>query len=154
MLVFSAATMAFSSLNSIDKLATDWKRAESQLRAARLTDITYVSANTTEGGGQVEVLIRNDGDESLAYFENWDVIVRYQNGTVSWVPYTTSSPGWTVENIYLGGGAEVFEPNILNPMETMKIVISLDPVAEQGTTNLATVSTPNGVSTQATFGWE
>jgi len=154
MFLFGSATVVLSSLNSIDKLATHWKQTETRLRTARLTDITYVSSNTLEGGEQVEVVIRNDGDEALAYFEKWDVIVRYQNGTVSWVPYATSSPGWTVENIYLGGSAEVFEPNILNPMETVKIVINLDPVVEQGTTNLATISTPNGISTQATFGWE
>lgn len=145
--------MAFSSLTSIDRLADAWRHEESQALDMRHTEITAVSANTDNGGDQAEIVIRNDGQKALARFESWDVIVRYQNSGVEWVPYTTSTPGWTVGGIFLGGNPGIFEPNIFDPTETMKLVLKLNPPVAQGTTNLLTISTPNGVSTQITFGW-
>jgi hypothetical protein len=153
LLVMGASTMAFSSLTSIDRLADAWKYEESQAIDIRHTEITSVSDNTDNGGARAEIVIRNDGQTDLAHFESWDVIVRYQNGGVEWVPYTTSTPGWTVGGIFLGGNPEIFEPNIFNPMETMKLVLKLNPPVAQGATNLVTISTPNGVNTQITFGW-
>ena len=54
---------------------------------------------------------------------------------------------------FFQGSSEIYEPNILNPGETMRIVINLSPAATENTTNLATVVTPNGAKSQKTFGW-
>lgn len=54
---------------------------------------------------------------------------------------------------FFQGGSEIYEPDILNPGETMRIVINLSPAATENTTNLATVVAPNGAKSQITFGW-
>lgn len=151
LLVTGALTITSSAFNSLDMLAYAWKDGESSARDMRNTVITAVSSVTNSEGTQVEIVIRNDGHIALANFVKWDVIVVYQGGSVQWLPYTTATPGWTVGGIYLNDKPEVYEPNIVNPMETMKLVLKLSPPAVKKATNLATIATPNGASTEITF---
>jgi archaellum component FlaF (FlaF/FlaG flagellin family) len=151
MLIMGTVAVAATSFQSLDTLAYAWKDGESSVREIRNTTINSVSSNTTADGAQVVLTIKNDGHTAMANFSKWDVIIVYQAGSVQWIPYTTATPGWTVGGIYLNGGTEIYEPNIFNPMETMKIVVKLSPPAAAGATNLATITTPNGVSTQLTF---
>jgi len=71
--------------------------------------------------------------------------------------YKDGTPGnneWTVEGIYLDADtseAEIFEPGIFNPNEEMIVQMKINPAAGEGTTNLATIATPNGISISATF---
>ena len=151
LLVTGAVTIASSSFNSIDTLAYAWKEGESLARDMRNTIITSVSSNTTSAGTQAEITIENDGNTALASFSKWDVIVVYQNSSVQWLPYTTDTPGWTVNGIFLNGKSEIYEPNIFNPGETMKLVLKLSPAVAEGATNLAIISTPNAARTEITF---
>ena len=152
MLIMGTVSVAATSFQSLDTLAYAWKDGESSVREIRNTTINSVSSNTTADGAQVVLTIKNDGHTALANFSKWDVIITYQAGSVQWIPYTTATPGWTIGGIYLNGDIEIYEPNIFNPMETMKLVVKLSPPVAAGATNLATITTPNGISTQLTFG--
>jgi hypothetical protein len=152
MLIVGVVTIASDSFNSIDRLIYAWKDEESLINNMRNTAITSVSSNVTSEGNRVEIVVKNDGQTDLANFKRWDVLVRYQDGSAQWLPYTTDTPGWTVGGIFLSGKPEIYEPNIFNPMETMKLVLNLSSPVSENTTNLASISTPNGVNTEITFG--
>ncbi len=151
LILIGTASFATSSLNSVDILASSWRQAEAKAQVINRTDITASSSQTLNNGSELDVTIKNDGNTSLIDFDKWDVIIRYQNGATQWVPYSSSTPGWSITGIYLNDYPEVFEPNILNPDETMVIKVNLSPVVSENTTNLALISTDNGVSTQITF---
>ena len=152
MLVVGAVTLALSAFNSVDTLVFAWKEGESVAEEIRSTSISSVSSVTNAEGTQVDIVVKNDGNADLADFDRWDLIITYQDGSVQWLPYTTGTPGWTVSGIYLDGNPEIYGPNILNPMETMNMVLKLSPAAAEDATNLAKIATANGVSTQITFG--
>lgn len=152
MLIVGVVTIASDSFSSIDRLIYAWKDEESLINNMRNTAITSVSSNVTSEGNRVEIVVKNDGQTDLADFKRWDVLVRYQDGGAQWLPYTTDTPGWTVGGIFLSGEPEIYEPNIFNPMETMKLVLNLSSPVSENTTNLASISTPNGVNTEITFG--
>ena len=152
MLIVGVVTIASDSFSSIDRLIYAWKDEESLINNMRNTAITSVSSNVTSEGNRLEIVVKNDGQTDLANFKRWDVLVRYQDGSAQWLPYTTDTPGWTVGGIFLSGKPEIYEPNIFNPMETMKLVLNLSSPVSENTTNLASISTPNGVNTEITFG--
>ncbi len=151
LLVTGTVTIASSAFSSLDTLVYAWKDGESTAREMRNTVITSVSSVTNSEGTQVEIVIRNDGHTALANFSKWDVIIVYQGGSVQWLPYTTATPGWTVGGIFLNGQPEIYEPNIVNSRETIKLVLKLSPPAVSKATNLATIATPNGARTEITF---
>jgi hypothetical protein len=150
LILMSSVSFASSSINSIDKLTSSWKQTEKISSDMRTTVITSVSSQVYDSGSRIEVVIRNDGSYSLSQFNKWDVILKYQNGNVAWIPYTTATPGWTVSGIYLNGSPEIYEPNIFNPLETMKLNIKLSTALSSNTTNLATIATFNGKNTEIT----
>ena len=92
----------------------------------------------------------NRGEISLTDFTKWDIIVQYETGTANYLSYTTSdNPGsneWTVDSIYmLDDNPEVYDPDILNPGEQMKLLLNVDPAIGLRETVRITVSTPHGV---------
>ncbi len=143
--------MTTSSFASIDTMCDSWKEQEAQMTDRTNTRITAVSSVTRDKGKQVEIVIRNDGNTSLANFDCWDVIVRYGEGGVQWLPYSSAVPGWTVSSFSLGEGPEVFDPNILNPGEELTARLKLSPGVSKDYTNLATVATLNGVTVSISF---
>ena len=143
--------MTTSSFTSIDTMCDSWKEQEAQMTDRSHTSITAVSSNTTADGSQVKITVRNGGNTSMANFDCWDVIVRYGEGDVQWLPYSPAAPGWTVSSFSHEGGPEVFDPNILNPGEEMTVLLQLSPPVGQDYTNLATMATPNGVTTSISF---
>ena len=151
-LIIGVGMIAMNLFNSMDMLAYAWKECEAKSGEVRCTRISAVSSNTTAPGTQANLTIKNEGQIDLAYFDKWDVIVKCQSGVVQRLPYTTDTPGWSVGGIYINGLPEVYEPNIFNPNETMKLVLKLSPPVASKTVNLATISTPNGVSTEMVFG--
>jgi hypothetical protein len=97
--------------------------------------------------------VENQGETSLAQFAKWDIVIQYQSGAASYISYTTNgTPGsneWTVEGIYLlNNSTEVFDPDILNPEEQMKLLINIDPGIGAGEVARITISTPHGVTSQ------
>jgi archaellum component FlaF (FlaF/FlaG flagellin family) len=153
LIILGGVSYASSTLQSVDKLTVSWKMSEASALETKQTDVQAISSETTDSGSNIQISLQNNGNQSLADFDKWDVIVRCQEGENLWIPYTTSTPGWSVSGIYYNGESEVYEPNIFNPMETMDINIRLSSGVSQNTTNLATVSTYNGICSQITFGW-
>ena len=145
LILIGTVSFANSSMSSIDEISNSWKQTEKISNEIRLTEITAISSQVYDNGSRAEVVVRNDGAVSLLNFSKWDVIMRYQGGTVKWIPYSASIPGWTISGIYLNGKTEIYEPNIFNPMETMKLNIKLSPVLSDNTTNLVTIATNKGV---------
>lgn len=164
LLLFGGMTMSQGFLSSVDSNATTWTQMGERDRDILRTEISnVVPTDPGEGVGglaNVYATLANTGQTKLADFDEWDVIVQYYDTggskVIKWLPYNSSTPGdneWTVVGIYLdtGGTPEVFEPNIFNPGEVMKIQLKLNPLVGDETTNLVTISTPNGVSASAFF---
>ena len=151
LLMVGALNLTMSSFTSIDVLSDSWKVTQSKIIDISHTTITAISAVTGVDGDYVEITVRNDGNIPLADFNRWDVIVNYQAGAVQWLSYDTVAPGWYVEGIYYDGNPEIYGPDVLNPGEDMKILVLLSPPVGEGTTNLATITTNNGITTQIMF---
>lgn len=152
-------TLTLSALSPIDTLTSSWKQITEHSAEMMRTDITGAGSDVPEpySGNRVEINIKNEGSISLCDYQSWDVIVNYSTdnttSAIGWLPYSTS-PGdnqWTVDSIYYEGQAETFQPGTLNPGETIKLLIQLDPPVADDSVNAATISTPNGVSTQVIF---
>ena len=154
LILLATVSYATSSLSSADMISNSFKNAVERARVISRTDIRAENATTTANGSEVEVTLSNDGNTALRNFSRWDVIVRYQNGATAWIPYSASAtPGWSDQGTFLNGSADIFEPGILNPAETLKIKMRLSPAVAKSTTNLAIISTDSGVKTQRSFGW-
>ncbi len=154
LIIVAAVTMMMTSLQSASTVTDAWRQMEQRAISIRRTEIVAVPPGSYSGGS-VNLTVRNEGQVNLGNFPDWDVIAQYQTGGISYITYTdNASPGnnqWIVEKIYLTDNVsinEVFDPNILNPGETMKVVINLDPEIGAGETGRITVSTPNGITSQ------
>jgi hypothetical protein len=153
LILLATVSYATSSLDSADMISNSFKTMLEKAGEISRTEITATGA-TTANGSDVEITLNNDGNTALRNFRRWDVIVRYQGGATVWVPYSASAtPGWSDNGTFLNGGADIFEPGILNPAETLKIMMRLSPAVTENTTNLAVISTDSGVKTQRSFGW-
>lgn len=153
-IIISVATMTLSAFQSTNTVVDSWKQMEQQASSIRQTEIALaLSGNYT--GGDINLMAANQGQTDLADFSHWDVIAQRQNTAAAYIVYTeNATPGnneWTVSGIYLSNNttiAEVFDPNILNPGETMKVIINLNPEIVQGETGRITMSAPNGVTSE------
>jgi archaellum component FlaG (FlaF/FlaG flagellin family) len=163
LLLSGAVTLVSSTIAPVDTIAGSWKQMSNKTNEMQRTDIAIVDATVPEeySGSRVELTVRNEGKVSLYDYNSWDIIVQYysDNSTrsVAWLPYTVSLEDnkWTVppypDGISYNGSPEVFEPNILNPGEDMKVQIQLDPPVCLNSTNRATISSSNGVSARTMF---
>jgi len=153
-------TLASGSISSLDMISNSWKQMEEQMSERSRTRIDCVNATASNSTDETEVtmIVSNEGHVSLANFAHWDVIAQYYDGAndyhAKWLSYSSSAPNsneWTVNEISFNGTPETIEPGILNSGEEMEIIARLDPAVAENTTALATVSTPNGVSSQIIF---
>ncbi len=151
-----------SSLSSFEDLSASLKQMESRMGEISRTRMSAVTSTTSTAGSLVDLVFRNDGQEALKDFSDWDLVVQYYDGggtyVIIWLPFSTSTPPgdnqWIVDGIFLDAVAsttEVFDPGILNPGEEIKIQAKLSPAVGAGTSNLGTVSTPNGVTASINF---
>ena len=118
------------------------------------TAVTPISAVANDTGNYVQVILQNIGTTRQANFAAWDVILNYTdvNGAQQTQWYTYSSQ-WNAQ-IYQSispSQLEVIEPGILNPGEYLVIHVNTTPAVGVGTTNLATITAPNGVTVQSVF---
>ncbi len=152
-------TLALSAISPIDTIVRSWKQMTQQSGDLMRTEITTTGSEfpVLGSGARVEITVRNNGNLSLSNYNSWDVITQYYSDNISysvkWLPHTDniSDNKWTVNGIYFNGSPETVEPNILNPGEDMKLLMQLNPPVGTNTTNWATISTPNGVSTRIIF---
>jgi hypothetical protein len=157
LIVFGGMTMSQGFLTSVDTTTAGLEQASSQNEQIMRTELSMVAASS-DNVGALNVTLLNGGQTKLSSFSNWDVIVQYDGDDggyyAKWLPYTSGAPGadeWTVGGIYVDGNPEAFEPDILNPGETLEIVATIDPPAEIDTALMVTISTPNGITASVSF---
>lgn len=160
LILSSVALTAQGSFKSVSILSDSWVQMEKRTKDISRTNIEVT--NTQRTGGQVDVTIRNSGQTSLRDFSNWDVIMQYYDNSgiyyEKWIPYTSNPvPGnnqWTVVGIYTDAGAstaEVYQPDIFDPSEYMKLRVILSPAPKSSSTKLVVIGTVNGVSVSSNF---
>jgi len=103
LLLMGAMSLSMSALNSMSAIANAQETSESLSRDILSTSIQCGNAVTTDSGATVTIDIENDGKKALANYSAWDVIVRYQDGDTVWIPYSTSTPGWTISGFFFPG---------------------------------------------------
>ncbi len=153
-LLLAILTLSHSFLSSQDTILESWREMEERLGERARTDISPLEATTNPVGDIVAVTLRNEGDTKLADFDQWDVILQYESGTVQWYPYGAGRSKWG-ESIYLDyseGTGEIFDKNILNPGEeiVIQVWLPLTDTVPVGT-HWATRATPNGISASTFF---
>ena len=151
LIAFGGMTMSRGFMTSVDNSAVGLKESGYQNEMIMRTEITPQS--TAVAGDIVEITLDNTGQTRLADFDRWDVIMQYYDSSglyhITWLPYNSGTLGdneWQVAWIHYNDIPEVFEPNVLNPKEQMKIKARLNPPVGAGTTNMAVVSTPSGIT--------
>lgn len=157
LVVFGGMTMSQGFLTSVDTSTAGLEEIGQRDEMIMRTELSSVSA-TLPASNTLEVTLENTGQTKLADFDKWDVIVQYYDATGTyysqWLPYTGGTPGnneWEVVWIRLNGQPEIFEPNVLNPEEQIKIRAQLNPSVGAGTTNMVVVATPNGIPVSTYF---
>jgi hypothetical protein len=118
------------------------------------TELVVTGSSIDSAGANVTITVRNEGMTAIADFSRMDVVVQYFGETATrydkWIAYTSGALGsdtWTT-------GAftnDVFEPGILNPGETVELLLRVNPVVGAGTTNKAVISTEHGVTFETLF---
>ena len=158
LVVFGGMTLSQGFLSSVDTTTAGLEEVSDRGVNIMRTELNPTYAIDSVGGMYVDVRITNDGQTKLSDFDKWDVIVQYYDENIeyyiTWLPYTDGVLGnneWQVTGIYWNGQSEVFEPNILNPGEEIRIRAQLDPAVGKDTTNLVVISTPNGVPASIAF---
>ncbi len=158
LIVFGGMTMSRGFITSVDSTAQALDKMGQRDEKILRTELSPTYADTQSLGTILNVFLTNNGQTKLADFSKWDIIVQYHdNGGVShitWLPYTAGPLGnnqWINTGIYLNGSPEVFERNILNPGEEIRIQAQLSPAVGSQTTNLVVISTPNGVPASIAF---
>jgi hypothetical protein len=157
LLIIGTVTTVFTSFKAATSVSDSLKQMEEKAATIRRTDITATVTGTQ--GNVITAWVTNIGQTRLADFAGWDVIARYTAGGTPYVTYltqdTASPPGnnmWASDGIYLiGGNPEVFEPDILNNGEKIKILIKLSPALSNGESVLLTFSTEYGVTAECQY---
>ena len=154
LVIFAAVTMMMHSFSSVNSVTESWLEMEQKAEEIRRTDITLTPPDLYTGG-DIDLLVTNEGETDLADFSHWDIITRYQGGGVSYVTYSdNSSPEdgqWVVKGIYLSDNlttGEIFDLDVLNPGETAWLQLKPYPVIAIGEYGRITASTENGVTAQ------
>jgi hypothetical protein len=151
-IVLAILGLTESSLSTQAALSEATRAMNSRLADQARTNIAVLSAEASMDGDAVYVTIKNSGTAKLADFEHWDVILEYADTLlaphVEWHAY-----GQWFKQIYLSAPTtlEKIEPNILNPGEELVITVPVLFTIGGGTTNVATVATPNGISVTTVF---
>jgi flagellar protein FlaF len=127
------------------------RQMQTRLADQARTDVQAVSASTSVLGDTVYITVKNTGSTKLADFEHWDVILTYPDSLAE-----TQFEWHTIQSkqIYRAaesGQPEIIDPGILNPGEEMVIFTNVVFGVGLGTTNVATVSTPNGITASTIF---
>jgi hypothetical protein len=139
------------------------KRASGLYGEISRTELSSVNVSVISAGATVDWTVSNSGQTQLRRFEDWDLVIIYQDSAGSglqpqYLTYTTNgSPSageWTVTGIYRDAStltAEVFNPGIIDPGEEFIVRAQLSPSISTPTTNTVTLAVENGVTVSAQF---
>jgi len=103
LLISGVLSISMSALSSISTVSDALRQEEVLSRDMLGTSISCISAVTNAGGTSVTIDIQNDGKKAVADYDAWDVIVRYGDGDTVWIPYSASTPGWTISGFFFPG---------------------------------------------------
>jgi len=151
MLILGLSQNIFSSQALLSESS---QQLQVRLQDQSRTVLAPAGATTSPTGNSVTLIFQNTGTTKLTDFQNWDVLLQYTDGVgsahVQWYPY----PSQWVAQIYQTVSPpvlEVVEPGILDPGEYLAVAVSVSPTVGTGTTNLATIAAPNGVTATTVF---
>lgn len=150
MLFVSTMIMAQTSLDSVNKVTDSMAVAEQQLNLIQRTgiDVEFVSYLD----GNLDIKGSNTGQTDLWQFNEWDLLVQYQDGSTEYLEYTSGSPQpgqWSVNNIFMNNDQpELFDIGILNPDEYAIMTLRPSTLLASGQTVRILLTVPNGVSAQ------
>jgi hypothetical protein len=157
LIAFGGMTMSRGFMTSVDTSTTGLDNVGQRNETIMRTEIIPLTSSLPSGN-TLEIMVENSGQTRLADFDKWDIIVQYYDGTgtyhVTWLPFTKETLGdneWQEAWIRINGGPEVYEPNVLNPKEQMLIRAQLNPEVGAGTTNMAVIATPGGITASTYF---
>lgn len=155
--IFAISSFAIAALETQDHLINAQYDLQNRLNDQLNTAIRVIKWEFKDDGKMLEVAVLNAGSTRLADYPHWDVITEYKpDGETAkhiWLPYdalVTIDNEWQIDSFYIDLNRnllEAYEPNILNPGETMIINLVLDSPVERGTTLQASINTPYGVGT-------
>jgi hypothetical protein len=160
LVIFGGMTMSQGFMSSVDAGTAGLEEIGNRNNQIMRTDLAEVSTEITLQAGPdlLEVTLENTGQTRISDFQDWDIIVQYFDDSgiyhVEWLPYVEGASAayeWDVGWIKMNGGAEIFDPGVLNPGEQILIKTLLDPSVGTNTTNMIVVSTPNGVTCTSYF---
>ena len=150
-LLLSSLMIGRSGFTSFRVLSDSWQRAEERSVERLQSDISITSANRT--GGEVDLVVQNNGATPVVDFSKVDVVVQYSSGGISYaeyLPFTTDDPPpdgtWGVVAIV----NDVVDPRVLNYGESLTMRLQLNPVPDTAS-NWVQVTTEQGVSASAVF---
>jgi archaellum component FlaF (FlaF/FlaG flagellin family) len=153
-LMLSTVFMARGGFMGMDAVGQQLKHSEVSIGAQNRSALSATSSTIDGSGTNITITVLNDGQTDVSSFAQMDVVLQYfgENGARydKWIPYTAgalAADTWTT-------GAftnDVFEPRILNPGESMEVVIRVNPAVGRGTTNKAVIGTEKGVTLQTYF---
>ena len=153
-LMLATILMARGGFLGADAIGQSLRESESRYAQQNRTGLEFTATGIDGSGANVTLTLRNDGQTPVGDLGSMDVVVQYfgESGTRfdRWIPYTSgalSSNTWTATAFQ----SDVFEPGILNPGESMDIVIRVNPVVAAASTNLAVIGTEKGVTVQTYF---
>jgi len=158
LIIVGGMTLSQGFITSADTASTALEEAGSKDREILRTELSTVSTEVDSTGHYITLVVENTGQEKLADFSKWDVIVQYFDASSQyitlWLPYREGTLGdneWQVSGIYINESPETFEPGILNPGEKLHIRVKVNPAVGADTTNMIVASTPNGIPVSIYF---
>lgn len=155
-LILAVVGLSSYALSTQAAVSESNREMQARLGERTQTNLAPLTAVTTPLGDYVQITLKNSGNSKLMDFAQWDVILQYSDGTdtqIKWFGYGSDVNQWS-EQIYqttTPPTAEAFEPGILNPGEQVVITVRVSPAVGAGTTNLATIATPNGITASVIF---
>ncbi|MCB9451234.1 MAG: hypothetical protein H6672_07325 [Anaerolineaceae bacterium] len=162
-ILFAVLTLTQVSIVMQDNIAFSRQEMEARWIEQAQTHLHVVSAYTADGGSVISLVFNNDGSSKLSDFNQWDVIIQYYDDSdpagyhTRWLPYSDmglSDNTWDVAGIYLGESLEqpeIFEPQILNPGETIALQAQVLPLAAPGSAIQVVLAMPSGSGTSSVF---
>lgn len=153
-LMLSTVLMARGGFMGADAIGQSLRQSETRYGQQNRTGLSVTSTAIDGSGANITITLRNDGQTSVASFADMDLLVQYfgETGTRydKWLPYTS---GALAADTWKPGSFtnDIFEPGILNPGESMELLIRVNPVVGQATSNLAIIGTEKGVTIQTYF---
>ncbi|MBF6600830.1 MAG: hypothetical protein IVW36_10020 [Dehalococcoidia bacterium] len=153
-LMLSTVFLARGGFVGMDAVGQQLKQSEVNIGAQNRSGITATSASIDPTGANITIDVLNSGQTDISQYSQMDVLLQYfdENGTRydTWIPYTSgalAADTWTTGTFT----NDAFEPRILNPGESMQVLIRVNPPVGAGTTNRAIIGTEKGVTLQTYF---